>query len=452
MREQQPVPGSDSLSSGIASSTSSPVTVPVVEEHAVVTSRIVDTGRVRVDKTVTSHDVDVEQVLVSTDVRVERVKVDPPRVVDVAPPLREEGDVVVVPVLEERLVVEKRLVVTEEVRITRATRHVHDPTCVTLRRERVTVERLAPEAAAGTEPRRAGFVDSTSQETVMERMLVGVFDTKDQMDTACRDLQESGIPNDRVHIHAGTAKETLANTEFAKDDGDGRGTGFFDRLFGSIPEGERHARLYGEALRRGGFVVVVDGIDEDRVDEAVQLLERDGAYDIDERAAQWRASGWRDEQADVVERADTPQGRTEEKTTIPVVEEQLNVGKREVERGGVRVFTHTTERPVEENVMLREERARVERRPVDRPATEAELGNAFEERSVELRETAEEPVVAKTARVVEEVDVGTEVSTRTETVRDTVRRRDVDVEPLAEDLPQSRVGAPAEGKRPSNRR
>jgi uncharacterized protein (TIGR02271 family) len=302
----------------------------------------------------------------------------------------------------------------------------------------------------------------------MDRMLVGVFDTKDQMDVACRDLQDSGIPNDRVHIHAGTARETLGDTAFARFDGDRRGTGFFDRLFGRVAEGERHARLYSEAVRRGGFVVVVDGIDDDRVDEAVQLLERDGAYDIDERAAKWRESGWRDEEAPTAGLANAPGGRVnapsgtanlagpmegrQEGTTIPVVEEQLNVGKREVQRGGVRVFTHMTERPVEESVTLREERARVERRPVDRPASEAELGRAFEDKSVELRETVEEPVVAKTARVVEEVDVGKDVETRNETVRDTVRRTDVEVDELPEDVPGSRVTKPVEGKRPPGRR
>jgi len=77
-----------------------------------------------------------------------------------------------------------------------------------------------------------------------------------------------------------------------------------------------------------------------------------------------------------------------------------------VQRGGVRLFTRTTERPVEQDIRLREEHARVERHPADRPATEAELGEAFKEKSVELRETAEEPVVAKTARVVEEVQIG----------------------------------------------
>jgi uncharacterized protein (TIGR02271 family) len=217
-------------------------------------------------------------------------------------------------------------------------------------------------------------------------------------------------------------------------------------------------------------------------------LERDGAYDIDERAAKWRESGWRDEaweERPAVDEAgataaggaapavgsvdassgvgNAPEGTANfaggvgnierrEGVTIPVVEEQLNVGKREVQRGGVRIFSRTTERPVEENIELREERARVERRPVDRPATEADLGNAFQEKSVELRETVEEPVVAKTARVVEEVDVGKDVKTRTETVRDTVRKTDVDVEELPEDLPQTRATKPVEGKRPPGRR
>jgi stress response protein YsnF len=84
------------------------------------------------------------------------------------------------------------------------------------------------------------------------------------------------------------------------------------------------------------------------------------------------------------------------------------------------------ERPVEENITLRDERVKVERRqPND--TTAAPLAGAFEERVVEVRETAEEPVVAKTARVVEEVVVGKEATERTETVKDTVRREEVEV-------------------------
>jgi uncharacterized protein (TIGR02271 family) len=116
-----------------------------------------------------------------------------------------------------------------------------------------------------------------------------------------------------------------------------------------------------------------------------------------------------------------------EQARIPVVEEELKVGKRQVEGGGVRVKTNVTETPVEEQVNLREEHVRVERRPVDRPATAADMNEAQHGRTLEVREKSEEAVVSKDARVVEEVVVGKEATERTETVRDTVRKTDVDV-------------------------
>jgi stress response protein YsnF len=73
----------------------------------------------------------------------------------------------------------------------------------------------------------------------------------------------------------------------------------------------------------------------------------------------------------------------------------------------------------------------VERRPVDRPATEADVAHG--EVSFEVRDTAEEAVVAKDARVVEEVVVGKEASDRTETISDSVRRTDVDVETVEDE-------------------
>ena len=116
-------------------------------------------------------------------------------------------------------------------------------------------------------------------------------------------------------------------------------------------------------------------------------------------------------------------------TAIPVVQEDLKVGKREVQRGGVRVFSRIVETPVNESVNLREEHVNVERRPVDRPIDPAQVG-AFQETSFELRENAEEAVVQKTARVVEEVLVGKEVTQRTDQISDTVRHTEVDVEQL----------------------
>ncbi len=112
---------------------------------------------------------------------------------------------------------------------------------------------------------------------------------------------------------------------------------------------------------------------------------------------------------------------------IPIIEEELQVGKREVEGGGVRVQSHITEKPVEEHVTLREEHVKVERHPVNREVTSADMAN-FKEGEINITTRAEEPVVIKQARVVEEVEIGKQVSEREETVRDTVRRTDVDVE------------------------
>ena len=111
---------------------------------------------------------------------------------------------------------------------------------------------------------------------------------------------------------------------------------------------------------------------------------------------------------------------------VPVVEEELKVGKRTVEGGGVRVSTHVTETPVQENVQLHEERVKVERRPAGRAATAADT--AFKEGTIEVTERLEEAVVTKQARVIEEVVISKESRDRTETVKDTVRRTDVDVE------------------------
>ena len=112
--------------------------------------------------------------------------------------------------------------------------------------------------------------------------------------------------------------------------------------------------------------------------------------------------------------------------TIPVVEERLTVGKRDVNTGRVRVRSYVIEEPVREAVTLREERVDVERRPVDRPATAAD--DLFRERTIELEEHVEEAVVSKDARVTEELVLRKEASERTEEIADTVRRTEVEVE------------------------
>jgi uncharacterized protein (TIGR02271 family) len=95
----------------------------------------------------------------------------------------------------------------------------------------------------------------------------------------------------------------------------------------------------------------------------------------------------------------------------------------------VRVYTRVIEEPVEQDVTLREEKVRVDRQPVDRPVTDSDRSN-FRDQTIEVTETAEEPVVQKTSRVVEEVKVGKEATERTEKVRDTVHRTEVRTEPI----------------------
>ena len=126
---------------------------------------------------------------------------------------------------------------------------------------------------------------------------------------------------------------------------------------------------------------------------------------------------------------------------IQVAEERLVVGKREVERGGVRVRSYIVSTPVSEQVTLREETVGIERRPVNRVVGAGD--DAFRDRSIELRATGEEAVVGKQAVVTEEIAVRKDVSQRTEEVRDTVRHTEVDVERVeggvAQTTPTQRV-------------
>jgi len=184
-----------------------------------------------------------------------------------------------------------------------------------------------------------------------------------------------------------------------------------------IPEQDQ--QFYVNGLRDSGTLVLVRA-EESRAQAAADLLTQFDMVNMDTRGTRSQAVGQN--------QARMRQGATDE-TVIPVVEEDIQIGKREVQRGGVRVRTDITERPVEEQVSLREEHVHVERRPVDRAATDADF-TTFKEGEFELTETAEEAVVAKQARVIEEVVIGKDATERTETVRDSVRRTDVDVEQI----------------------
>src|SRR5688572_26720872 len=185
-----------------------------------------------------------------------------------------------------------------------------------------------------------------------------------------------------------------------------------------VPDEDAH--YYAEGVRRGGILVTVAADDEREADAAADILRRHGAVDIDERATEWKKQGWEGR----FEAGTTGTQSTGAERTVPVTEEELVVGKRNVEQGGVRVYSRVIERPVQETVQLQQERVDVERRPANRPAS----GDAFREQSFEMREHAEEPVVEKRARVVEEVKVGKKRSKAAHTVEDTLRKTEVEVD------------------------
>jgi uncharacterized protein (TIGR02271 family) len=270
----------------------------------------------------------------------------------------------------------------------------------------------------------------------MATTLIGIFDDFTEAQAAVRELLQSGFKQKDVQLVR--SDEGKGYATYSGTDKKGKSVGdkisdFFANLFGTdVDESERG--IYAEAVRRGSTSVIVNATDE-AVDQAADILNRHNAIDIDRRAAQYRASGYKQFDAaqapyttDQIKRerdAFTKQGDV----AIPVIEEELQVGKRVVKRGGVRVHTRVTERPVEETVTLREERVNVERRPANRPVTDADRA-AMKEGEVVMTERTEEPVVAKKARVVEEVVLNKDVNERTETVRDKVRRKDVKVEEL----------------------
>ena len=112
---------------------------------------------------------------------------------------------------------------------------------------------------------------------------------------------------------------------------------------------------------------------------------------------------------------------------VDVVEENMEVGKREVQTGGAKVTSRIVERPVEERVNLREENVKVKRNPVDKPADTSKMKN-FEEKTIEAKETSEVPVVNKEARVKEEVTLEKEVQNKEEVIKDKVKETKVDVD------------------------
>jgi stress response protein YsnF len=266
---------------------------------------------------------------------------------------------------------------------------------------------------------------------IMAKTVVGVFRESSAANNAVRDLTSSGVAQSHIRLiqneseiesideqpaqASQPAEESKGLRARLQDKIKGKISGVLESLF-DVESDLVHAETYAEAVRYGHFLVIAD-VESAQVDEVVAIMNRYGTVDLTQES-------WKSPQVGASEKT-TPIASQRE-ATENVVEEELAVGKRVVQRGGVRVHSYVEERPVEEVLRLREERLNVERRPADRILEQPDA--AFTERSVELTAEGEEAVVEKRARVVEEVVVNKEQEQREQTIRDSVRRKDVEVE------------------------
>jgi stress response protein YsnF len=268
----------------------------------------------------------------------------------------------------------------------------------------------------------------------MTHTVVGLFENRSEAQAAMQELIQKGFIKEHIDLSKRRVTGTSATDQRSADTGIGDSiSNFFSSLFSDDQE---TARSYTRAASDADAILTVQADSRERATEAANILDRHNAFDVDDRNVRRGAAGTTGTAGTAGTETRNRQN-VEGRERIPVIEEDIQIGKRQVEGGGARVRSRVIERPVEEKVRLREEHVVVNRHPVDREATEADFDN-LREGDIELTERSEVPVVNKQARVVEEVEIGKTVEERDETIRDTVRRTDVEVDDLSRDKDDDR--------------
>ena len=283
-----------------------------------------------------------------------------------------------------------------------------------------------------------------------DETIVAVFESRSAADNAARALEAIGIPGSAIERHS---KEQPRTEPAKQPDSLPPSTGFFfwDLMFAAAtPHQDRSS--YDRNIERGATVLAVT-VSEDEGDKVMSILESRSPIELDHRGDEGEAPAESEanEGREALVRQpskgseETPSGARETprrreqdseeegEEVIPLAEEELRVGKRLVNRGTTRIRRYVVETPVEKAVSLHDERAVVERR---RPVTDEATGEHFTEKTVEVTETSEVPTVEKSARLKEEVAIRREGHEREEVVEDTVRREEVDVEPVEQEKQQ----------------
>jgi uncharacterized protein (TIGR02271 family) len=267
----------------------------------------------------------------------------------------------------------------------------------------------------------------------MTEHIVALFETDSAADAAARDLENEGIAASAIRRYrpgtTGSSYSTTAETP-------SHGGGFWAWLLGEEDGIDakrgmypRDHEIYERGVSAGNAVLSVTVLDQAEADQAMTILDAHHPLQIDDGGSGLVADASVSPMPHVTPPGASPSsslaGSATGEQIIPLKEEQVEVGKRMVDHGVTRVRRYVVETPVQRDVTLHGERVTIERRhPVGGVGAQ---GGAFEERTVEVRETEEVPVVEKMSRVVEEVAIRKEATERKETVRDTVRREQVEV-------------------------
>ncbi len=258
-----------------------------------------------------------------------------------------------------------------------------------------------------------------------DRYVVGLFENPGEAEMVARELTRAEWL-DSNDVHTVGRGGTSASTDDLREHG--------------VPDDD--ARIYAEGVRRGGCLVTVE-TDDRHFAAAVELMRRHGAVDIDRLSdgaprtpradsAMRQETGRREMRGEMGARGMQNEAGRRDEVVIPETEEQIRIGKERRQTGGARIYTRERKVPVEKDVTLREEHVDVERRKVDRPATEQDM-SAFRGGDVTITEHSERPVVSKEQRVTGEVRVGKHAEEHTEHVKDTARKREVHVDRLEDD-------------------
>ena len=414
--------------------------IPLAGEEVAVSKRVVETRRIGVHRLTREQTEVVAEPLAEDTVEIARVPIG--REVEAMPPIREEGDTLVIPVLEERLVVERRLFLKEELRVRRVRTSRTHRERMTLRHHEVVLSELgghtpdAPDSFGRTAGEGEGEGEVASPKIPNRRTemkyqtIAAAYDTRVHAKAAVDALKAAGFHPDDISL---LDKQVVpeAGTWTAK------GPSLWQRVFGSEVK-QHEAAVYNQAVEFGGAVVSLR-VPDYEVAHATGILDLHHPIDVKDRALTSGLVPAAKVEGAVASTAVLPLPVKQEiavplklaeknEQILRLADEQLNVGKRMIETGKTRVRRFVTERDVSADVTLHEEHSEILRRAVTDPKFLADVD--WTDKSIEVIETAEQALVSKTAKVVEEIALKKIGSDHVQTLHEKVRRQEVEIEHL----------------------